>query len=156
MSDRVSLMRDGRIVQTGSPQDLYDAPLDRYVADFVGKSNFFEGVVADIDEGDITVRLDCGLAMRGRRPRGVGAPVRQARLALAVRPELIRIAPRCEAPSGVDPTGSDFRIGARVKNRIFLGEHTAYLVTTDSLGDGLGMSPKRSAAETGAAVKSDV
>jgi len=43
MSDRVCVMREGRIVQTGSPRDLYDRPVNRYVADFVGKSNFFAG-----------------------------------------------------------------------------------------------------------------
>ncbi len=43
MSDRVCVMRDGRIVQTGSPRELYDKPNSRYVADFVGKSNFFAG-----------------------------------------------------------------------------------------------------------------
>ena len=43
MSDRVSLMREGRIVQTGSPRELYDRPVSRYVADFVGKTNFFTG-----------------------------------------------------------------------------------------------------------------
>jgi spermidine/putrescine transport system ATP-binding protein len=43
MSDRVCLMREGRIVQTGSPRALYDKPINRYVADFVGKSNFFAG-----------------------------------------------------------------------------------------------------------------
>ena len=43
MSDRVCVMREGRIVQIGSPRDLYDRPNSRYVADFVGKSNFFAG-----------------------------------------------------------------------------------------------------------------
>jgi spermidine/putrescine transport system ATP-binding protein len=43
MSDRVCVMREGRIVQIGSPRDLYDKPNSRYVADFVGKSNFFAG-----------------------------------------------------------------------------------------------------------------
>ncbi len=43
MSDRVCVMREGRIVQTGSPRELYDRPSSRYVADFVGKSNFFAG-----------------------------------------------------------------------------------------------------------------
>ena len=43
MSDRVCVMREGRIVQTGSPRELYDRPINRYVADFVGKSNFFAG-----------------------------------------------------------------------------------------------------------------
>ncbi len=42
MSDRVCVMRDGRIVQTGSPRELYDRPVNRFVADFVGKTNFFE------------------------------------------------------------------------------------------------------------------
>lgn len=41
MSDRVCVMRDGRIVQSGSPRELYDRPVNRYVADFVGKTNFF-------------------------------------------------------------------------------------------------------------------
>jgi spermidine/putrescine transport system ATP-binding protein len=43
MSDRVCVMREGRIVQTGSPRQLYDQPVSRYVADFVGKTNFFKG-----------------------------------------------------------------------------------------------------------------
>ncbi len=43
MSGRVCVMREGRIVQIGSPRDLYDKPNSRYVADFVGKSNFFKG-----------------------------------------------------------------------------------------------------------------
>jgi spermidine/putrescine transport system ATP-binding protein len=47
MSDRVCVMREGRIVQTGSPRELYDRPIGRYVADFVGKTNFFEGPSTD-------------------------------------------------------------------------------------------------------------
>ncbi len=43
MSDRVCVMREGRIVQTGSPRELYDTPNSKYVAGFVGKSNFFAG-----------------------------------------------------------------------------------------------------------------
>jgi spermidine/putrescine transport system ATP-binding protein len=47
MSDRVCVMREGRIVQTGAPRELYDRPANRYVADFVGKTNFFHAPVAD-------------------------------------------------------------------------------------------------------------
>ena len=47
MSDRVCVMREGKIVQTGSPRELYDRPVNRYVADFVGKTNFFKGPSAD-------------------------------------------------------------------------------------------------------------
>ena len=47
MSDRVCVMREGRIVQSGTPRELYDHPISRYVADFVGKSNFFAGPTKD-------------------------------------------------------------------------------------------------------------
>jgi spermidine/putrescine transport system ATP-binding protein len=43
MSDRVCVMREGQIVQIGAPRELYDKPVNRYVADFVGKTNFFTG-----------------------------------------------------------------------------------------------------------------
>ena len=46
MSDRVCVMREGRIVQTGSPRELYDTPANTYVAEFVGKTNFFPASVA--------------------------------------------------------------------------------------------------------------
>jgi len=46
MSDRVCVMREGRIVQTGSPRELYDTPANAYVAGFVGKTNFFPTSVA--------------------------------------------------------------------------------------------------------------
>src|SRR5215470_9988781 len=49
MSDTISIMRDGRIVQMGTPEELYDAPVNRYVADFVGESNFWSGQVAASD-----------------------------------------------------------------------------------------------------------
>ena len=45
MSDRICVMQGGKIVQIGSPRTLYDCPNTRYVADFVGKTNFFEGTV---------------------------------------------------------------------------------------------------------------
>jgi spermidine/putrescine transport system ATP-binding protein len=46
MSDRVCVMREGRIVQTGSPRELYDSPVNAYVAGFVGKTNFFPASIA--------------------------------------------------------------------------------------------------------------
>ena len=73
MSDRVSVMREGRIVQTGSPRDLYDRPVSRYVADFVGKTNFFNASEAGkvlsvrpemIEIGGSDADLPDGLSMR--------------------------------------------------------------------------------------------
>src|SRR5215213_7039411 len=45
MSDRIAIMRAGRVLQVGTPNAVYDRPADRYVADFVGEMNFLDGVV---------------------------------------------------------------------------------------------------------------
>ena len=57
MSDRIVLMRQGRIAQIGSPRDLYDRPASRYVADFVGETNVLAGVVAESGGGDAALRV---------------------------------------------------------------------------------------------------
>ncbi|MBM3524592.1 MAG: ABC transporter ATP-binding protein, partial [Alphaproteobacteria bacterium] len=49
MSDEIAILRDGKIVQSGGPGELYDKPRSRFVADFLGKSNFITGVVEHAD-----------------------------------------------------------------------------------------------------------
>ena len=56
MSDTIGIMRDGRIEQLAAPRELYDAPANRYVADFVGESNFFTGEVIEADEREAVIR----------------------------------------------------------------------------------------------------
>src|SRR4030095_7321593 len=51
MSDRVALMRQGRIAQVGSPEELYDRPASRYVADFIGETNLLPGTVVESGAG---------------------------------------------------------------------------------------------------------
>ena len=58
MSDRIVLMRQGRIEQVGTPRDLYDRPASRYVADFVGETNLLAGNV--VQEGPRPVVLKAG------------------------------------------------------------------------------------------------
>jgi len=82
MSDRIAVMNAGRLLQVGAPQDVYEHPVNRFVADFIGETNF---LVADIAGG--TARL----------AGGVEVPVRDGgksgRLTLAVRPESLKIVP---------------------------------------------------------------
>ena len=113
MSDRVCVMRDGRIVQTGSPRELYDQPVNRYVADCVGKTNFFEG------------------------PSSTEV--------LSVRPEQIEIAASVNAL----PEGLSARLPVKVLNRIFLGEHTEYVVASEALGAFMVMAPRKSERDAG-------
>lgn len=137
MSDRVCIMRDGRIVQVGTPRALYDRPCSRYVADFVGKSNFFEGVIEGT-EGSLTrIGLDGGVPITAQDVSGFAAG---DRVSVSVRPEQLMLARDQDRL----PPDSALRIPARVLNRIFLGEHTEYLLRSDQLGEFLVLAPRRS------------
>lgn len=145
MSDTICIMHAGRIVQTGSPADLYDEPVNRYVADFVGKSNFFEGRVVDANGSGARIETPSGHALAGRNPKDAVTLEEGAAAVLAVRPELIFIV----SPDGDAPFEADVRTPARIRNRIFLGEQTEYLVEAPGLGEVLVRAPKHAEALTG-------
>jgi len=145
MSDIICIMHEGRIVQTGTPTELYDAPLTRYVADFVGKSNFFAGQVVESDGGLTTIRTGSDLTLSGRSPLNGSVLSHGDSAVVAVRPELI-LATSKTAPV---PDGIDVTAPARVKNRIFLGEQTEYLVEATGLGEVLVRAPKHAETQTG-------
>jgi spermidine/putrescine transport system ATP-binding protein len=87
MSDRIVLLRQGRIEQVGTARDLYDRPTSRYVADFIGETNLIAGIVVDGGPGPVTLRVGNEL-LRGRSDVGLaaGSPAW-----LSVRPEAVRI-----------------------------------------------------------------
>ena len=145
MSDRVCIMREGRIEQAGSPKDLYDEPINRYVADFVGKSNFIKATVATVDGRFAKVRLGGGQQIAGRLPVGGKTVAAGETVAVAIRPELVLLA-KSQDRLGV---GNDLVAPARIKNRIFLGEQTEYLVEAENLGELLVLMPKRLETEKG-------
>lgn len=134
MSDRVCIMRDGRIVQIGSPRELYDRPQSRYVAGFVGTSNFFDGLVTSSQDGTVSVRLENGVVVDGQaiQDAAVGQQV-----CISVRPEQIQLHSTGDGEDVV------------VLNRIFLGEHTEYLVKHQTLGEFLVLSPRQSELDDG-------
>lgn len=143
LSDRICVMRAGKIVQIGSPQDLYDNPMSRYVADFVGTSNFFEGRVEAVQGDTASIVLGDGQTYQGRSSGAVAATETGC---MSLRPEQIRIS-RAEA-SGALPVV--------IQNRIFLGEHTEYLVRHDALGTIIVMAPRQSDAGLNAPDKGDM
>ncbi len=137
MSDRICIMRNGKIVQSGSPRELYDEPVNRYVADFVGKSNFFSGEVVETNGSGVTVKLESGQVLTGIQPKSALALANGSRASIAVRPEMISIKAADEAD-----TNSNISIKGQVMNRIFLGEHSEYLVATEGYGNVMVLSPK--------------
>ena len=145
MSDRVCIMRDGAIVQVGSPRELYDNPLNRYVADFVGKSNFFDGVVESTGDDRQSVKLDNGENLEVDLPASGKSMASGHQVTLSVRPEQIVLA---RDPARL-PDDAAIVIEARVRNRIFLGEHTEYLLHADAFGEFLALTPRQvEASET--------
>lgn len=139
MSDRVCIMRSGRIVQSGAPRELYDKPLNRYVADFVGKSNFFSGRVATANGIVIDVTLDCGKTIHSTCLNNPPNTHSNENVSVSIRPEQL-VAVR---DSNLLPENAGLKADATVVNRIFLGEHTEYLLRNQSLGDFLVLTPRQ-------------
>ena len=118
MSDRIAVMNDGHIEQCGLPTELYDEPSTRFVATFIGESNFIDGVVHRLDGtaacieapglGELRAPLRAGLA--------AGAPV-----ALTVRPEKIVASENGLSADMNAVTGT-------VDDVVFVGEMRRYVV----------------------------
>ena len=108
LSDRVVVMRDGRIVQVGAPEALYERPASCFVARFLGDCNLVPATVAGIEGGGITVVVESGeqVTLAGDAAVATGVPVM-----LACRPENVGIT---AAPGGN-------RLAATVEDVIFLG-----------------------------------
>ncbi len=58
MSDRIAVISEGKVAQIGTPSDLYYSPKNRFVADFIGESNFFTGQVIEINEENIGIKIE--------------------------------------------------------------------------------------------------
>ncbi len=142
LSDRVCVMRAGEIVQIGTPRDLYDNPQSRYVADFVGTSNFFEGDITAIHDVKVQINLQDGQAYEATLGDDLAVGTRAC---LSIRPEQIRLS-KLEIPGALEVT---------VQNQIFLGEHTEYLVRHDKLGNIAVLSPRQADADADTLNKGD-
>jgi ABC-type Fe3+/spermidine/putrescine transport system ATPase subunit len=85
ISDRIAVIKKGKIVQIGTPQELYMKPNSLFVAHFIGESNFMEGIVTQILNGYLEIEL-----RGGSKVHAVGDALKQdERVILAVRPEVL-------------------------------------------------------------------
>jgi ABC-type Fe3+/spermidine/putrescine transport system ATPase subunit len=87
ISDRIAVMKKGKIVQVGTPQELYLQPNSLFVAHFIGESNFLEGSVADLSNRDLRIELRGGVKVDAVG-EGVG---KGERVVLAIRPEIFAV-----------------------------------------------------------------
>jgi spermidine/putrescine ABC transporter ATP-binding subunit len=119
MSDRIAVVHEGRIVQVGPPEELYDRPANRFVASFIGESNFLSGIVRGMEDGIVVA--DCGdatLRAAASGPVQIGSAV-----ILATRPERMQFADAAGAPNG-----RQNRLQATVTEVVFAGERCRYVL----------------------------
>ena len=86
ISDRIAVMKKGKIVQVGTPQELYLQPSSLFVAHFIGESNFLEGSVVDSSDGELKIELRGGVKVDA-----VGGVGKGERVVLAIRPEIFAV-----------------------------------------------------------------
>jgi spermidine/putrescine ABC transporter ATP-binding subunit len=104
MSDRIAIMNNGRIVQHGTPREIYRRPNSVFVSDFVGATNLMRGTIAAVEQDRVVLQTDSG-PLFAPKPELL---LREGqRAALSVRPESIRIKPADHSPAhGSSLTGS--------------------------------------------------
>ncbi|GAB5434077.1 MAG: ABC transporter ATP-binding protein [Epibacterium sp.] len=122
MSDRIAVMNAGTIRQIGGPRDIYDHPAERFVADFIGDTNFLKAQMVSSTESGALVRLASGEEILAKAPEG-GAPSAGQAVTLAVRPEHARLCERRDA----------LLIGT-LDNVVYFGTDTHYHVTMEGGG----------------------
>jgi iron(III) transport system ATP-binding protein len=117
MSNHVAVMRDGKVEQVGRPREIYEAPRTRFVADFIGTSNFIDGIVEETRPGGYLVRTDQGrLEVPSELHHAPGDAV-----VVSARPEHIALSAE---RNGTGPNRWSGRVGARA----FLGEVVDHVV----------------------------
>lgn len=120
MSDRIGVMHDGQLVQVGTPREIYDRPQSRFVADFIGTSNFLEGQVAGIENGVLSISLGGDVAVKANPTSAT--PAEQSTATIAIRPEKIRI-----LRNGED---AENQLRGQINGQTFLGESILSRVKT--------------------------
>ena len=114
VGDRIAVMEAGHIRQAGPPAEVYRRPLSRFVADFMGETNFIEGTVVSADSK--LVRVDTALRQFTATAHG-WQPDAGQRVTLSMRPEAWLLGVENSAPNAI--TG-------RIRERVYLGEMAQY------------------------------
>lgn len=122
MSDRIAVFNAGRIEQIGSPHELYEAPQTKFVADFIGETNFISGKIENASGDQAKVR-----GMNGRLARTARVLSDGSEAVIAIRPERLHVV------HGTPEASDDNVISGNVKEVIYLGQSRKAII---SLADG--------------------
>jgi spermidine/putrescine transport system ATP-binding protein len=118
MSDRIAVMHQGKVLQIGSPTEIYERPCCRFVADFIGDTNFLNGVVESQEQDIVTVLVDDDLPVMVQTD---GSLARGTEVTVAIRPEKVRLLPN-------PLRGTQNSFPCQVEQVIYVGTDTRFLV----------------------------
>lgn len=119
LSDRVAVMKEGIILQIGSPTEIYNNPAHPFIADFIGSNNFFKGIIQSIQGDRMVLKLSNGREISVLTP-SAAEPGRKA--TLAIRPQNVTIVSDLRA----ERSSNTFEV--QVHGRQYLGSYYEYIV----------------------------
>ncbi len=95
MSDRIMVMDNGYVKQIGTPQEIYNQPLNRFVADFIGETNLIEATIEGINGDDIQAKTVNGLTFTGRKQHSSPTLTHMIgdKVFISIRPESVNLGP---------------------------------------------------------------
>ncbi len=123
LSDRIAVMNEGRILQVGTPSEIYDSPQNCFVADFIGTSNFFEGTLISTDGDLVRVESNTEPTFKFVCKHSGDLPI-DTSVSVAVRPE------RVEISTEPNPNLPNCLSGV-IQDESYLGTTVQYTVQTD-------------------------
>jgi iron(III) transport system ATP-binding protein len=123
MADRLAVVQEGRIIQIGTPTEVYRRPRTLFVADFLGRANFVPARVAGVDDRTVKLQSEMlGPLVSAHKPEGLspGMPV-----TCTIRPEAIRLL-------GPDEAGGENAFGGQLADTVYLGEMAQHQLQLDN------------------------
>ena len=128
VASRIGVMDAGRLEQVATPRELYEAPASRWIAEFVGEVNLFEGQVAPHESNRLAVSTRDAGTIFVAEPR---QPVTKTNVCVAIRPEKVKLSRRGPASDAINATAIN-RLEGVVSDVSYLGGFTTYKVKLDS------------------------
>jgi putrescine transport system ATP-binding protein len=128
VADRIGVMDAGRLEQVATPRELYEAPASRWIAEFVGDVNMFEGQVASQQGSRLAIATKDAGTILVAEPR---QPIGNAIVAVAIRPEKVKLSRRGPVPDALSAHSIN-RLEGVVTDVSYLGGFTTYKVKLDS------------------------
>jgi spermidine/putrescine transport system ATP-binding protein len=126
MADRIAVMNEGNVLQVGRPDEIYEAPANHFVADFIGETNFIDGVIQQIKGDTASLKLADGRVLEGRLKGHALAVGDHA--SIAIRPEKIALQPVTEQLSTPESARMT-RLTGTVRESYYIGTDTRYRIS---------------------------